>query len=75
MLYDFDALLAVTKDEKYVTARHCLQALWKVGAAGTKQQALVVAGLAQRFNECVVKKTASWSVTTSSKVLNSSMMQ
>jgi hypothetical protein len=38
MLKDFDKLLAVTKDEKFVTARHCLQSLWKVGAAGKKQQ-------------------------------------
>ncbi len=34
MLKDFDALLAVTKDERFVTARHCMQALWKVGVAG-----------------------------------------
>ncbi len=34
MLRDFDALLAVTKDERFVTARHCLQSIWKVGAAG-----------------------------------------
>src|SRR4051812_33099266 len=34
MLKDFDALLAVTKDERFVTARHCMQSLWKVGVAG-----------------------------------------
>src|SRR5258706_14927448 len=34
MLKDFDALLNVTKDERFVTARHCLQALWKIGLAG-----------------------------------------
>ena len=38
MLKDFPSLLAVTRDERFVTARHCLQALWKVGAAGKKQQ-------------------------------------
>jgi hypothetical protein len=31
MLKDFDAVLAVTRDEKFVTARHTLQSLWKVG--------------------------------------------
>jgi hypothetical protein len=31
MLKDFEALLAVTKDERFVTARHCLQNIWKVG--------------------------------------------
>ena len=34
ILKDFDTLLAVTRDARFVTARHCLQALWKVGAAG-----------------------------------------
>jgi len=55
MLKDFAALLAVTKDERFVTARHCLQALWKVGAAGREQQ-LVVDGLAGRFKECAAEK-------------------
>ncbi|MFN8597488.1 MAG: hypothetical protein U0559_15065 [Anaerolineae bacterium] len=55
MLKDFGALLAVTKDERFVTARHCLQALWKVGLAGKKQQ-LVVAGLADRYAECIAEK-------------------
>ena len=56
MLEDFGALLAVTKDERFVTARHCLQSLWKVGAAGKKQQKKVVDGLAGRFKECITEK-------------------
>lgn len=56
MVKDFAALLAVTKDEKFVTARHCLQSLWKVGAAGKKLQKIVVDGLAGRFKECAVEK-------------------
>jgi hypothetical protein len=56
MLKDFDALLAVTRDERFVTARHCLQALWKVGAAGSKQQKLLVDGLERRFDECISEK-------------------
>ena len=56
MLEDFDALLAVTKDERFVTARHTLQSIWKVGAAGKKQQKLVVDGLAGRFRDCVAEK-------------------
>jgi len=56
MLKDFDALLAVTKDERFVTARHCLQALWKVGAAGKKQQKILVEGLERRFKECITEK-------------------
>jgi hypothetical protein len=56
MLKDFDALLAVTKDERFVTARHCMQSIWKVGAAGKKQQKKLVDGLAGRFKECIAEK-------------------
>jgi len=56
MLKDFGAILAVTKDERFVTARHCLQSIWKVGAAGKKQQKIVVDGLGSRFRECISEK-------------------
>jgi hypothetical protein len=56
MLKDFEALLAVTKDERFVTARHCLQSLWKVGLGGRNQQDLVLEGLARRFEECAAEK-------------------
>ena len=56
MLKDFPALLEVTRDEKFVTARHSLQAIWKVGLAGARQQQMVVDGLATRFRECIAEK-------------------
>ena len=56
MLKDFDILLAVTKDERFVTARHCMQALWKVGAVGKKQRKILVDGLESRFKECITEK-------------------
>jgi hypothetical protein len=56
MLRDFDALLAATRDERFVTARHCLLALWKIGAAGEPQKRRVVAGLAGRFADCAAEK-------------------
>jgi hypothetical protein len=56
MLRELDALLNVTKDERFVTARHCLQSLWKVGAAGLDQQNLLLTGLERRFNECGAEK-------------------
>lgn len=58
MLKDFNALFAVTKDERFVTARHCMQALWKVGAAGKKQQELLVDALEFRFKECTTEKNS-----------------
>jgi HEAT repeat protein len=56
MLKDFDRLLAVTKDERFVTARHTLQSIWKVGAAGKPQQKILVDGLAGRYEECTKEK-------------------
>ena len=56
MQKDFEKLLVVTKDERFVTARHCLQALWKVGTAGKKQQKMLVEGLERRFKECITEK-------------------
>lgn len=56
MFKDFDKLLNVTKDEKFVTARHCLQSIWKVGLGGKNQQIMVVKGLEKRYKECVTEK-------------------
>lgn len=56
MLHDFPALFAVTGDERFVTARHCLQNLWKVGAAGKEQQRLLVAALEKRYSDCITHK-------------------
>lgn len=50
------ALLRLTKDSRFVTARHCLQSLWKVGAVGGDVQDLLTAGLARRYAECVDEK-------------------
>lgn len=52
IMNDFPALWQVTKDEKFVTARHALQAIWKVGLAGPEQQALVIHHLTDRFKNC-----------------------
>jgi hypothetical protein len=56
ILKDFAALLAVTKDERFVTARHCLQSLWKVGVAGRQQQKLYMQGMEKRFKECLKER-------------------
>ena len=60
MAKDFDAILAVTKDERFVTARHTLQSIWKIGLAGEEQQVQVVDGLERRFWECATEKN--WSL-------------
>jgi hypothetical protein len=60
ILADLPALLEVTRDARFVTARHCLQSLWKVGAAGPEQRAAYRAALVDRFAGCRVEKN--WSL-------------
>jgi flagellar biosynthesis regulator FlaF len=57
---DFPALLEVTRDSRFVTARHCLQSLWKVGAVGGAPLETYRAGLVSRFAECRAEKN--WSL-------------
>ncbi|HLL44516.1 MAG TPA: hypothetical protein VK369_15305 [Segetibacter sp.] len=56
LLKDLDQLLVVTKDEKFVTARHSLQSLWKVAVAGEDLKKKVVDNLSKRFDECITEK-------------------
>ena len=56
MLKDFNRLLAVTRDERFVTARHTFQAIWKVGLAGEKQRKLLLDGLGRRYKECAKER-------------------
>ena len=55
MKKDFPALMAVTGDEKFVTARHTLQSIWKVGLEKDMQKTVVDA-LADWFKNCTVHK-------------------
>jgi hypothetical protein len=56
MFKDFDKLLNVTKDERFVTARHCMQSLWNVGVVSKKHQKMYLEGLSERFKECIKEK-------------------
>lgn len=56
ILKDFAAVLNVTRDERFVTARHSMQSIWKIGLAGKPQQARVLAGLRTRYRECLREK-------------------
>jgi len=53
---DAAVLLGLTKDERFVTARHCLLSLWKVANAGPRQRNVIVDGLVRRFKECANEK-------------------
>jgi hypothetical protein len=56
---DLDRLLAVTTDPKFVTARHCLQALWQVGVVEAARPAYLAA-MEARFTGCRGEKN--WSL-------------
>jgi hypothetical protein len=53
---DAATLLALTKDDRFVTARHCLLSLWKVAKAGLRQRKVIIDGLVRRFKECAAEK-------------------
>jgi hypothetical protein len=49
-------LIEVARDEKFVTARHCLLSLWKIGLVGEEHRRRVVDGIAGRFEDCSAEK-------------------
>lgn len=51
ILNNFSSLCAVAEDEKFVTARHALQSIWKVGLGGEEQKKRVLDYLVNRFRE------------------------
>jgi len=53
---DAERLIAVTRDERFVTARHVLLSLWKIAVVGNRQRKAIVDGLVRRFKECTVEK-------------------
>lgn len=56
ILDDFSKVWEVTKDEKFVTARHSLQAIWRVGLAGKAQKDVLVSHLVNRYKQCENEK-------------------
>lgn len=51
-LSSLDQIMKITHDKRFVTARHALQALWKIGVASPALQHLVLHKLRDRFFEC-----------------------
>ena len=53
---DFPKLLNLTKDEMFVTARHCLLSIWKIGLTGQDNLIMVLDGLSERYISCTEEK-------------------
>jgi hypothetical protein len=47
--HDLPILITVTHDEKFVTVRHSLQSLWKIGIANAQLKELITEELCKRF--------------------------
>lgn len=56
ILRDLDALVAVSRDERFVTARHALKALWRTGVSGEEQRVRLLALLDQRFTDAAAER-------------------
>ncbi|MBU3113636.1 hypothetical protein [Clostridium lacusfryxellense] len=56
IISDFHHLILLTRDERFVTARHCLRSLWKIGIIGEKHTDLVLSGLEERYKDCINEK-------------------
>lgn len=53
---DFEKLYQVTFDDKFVTARHSLQCLWKIGVVNKEYLKILTDVLAKRFREALKEK-------------------
>ncbi|RYF96962.1 MAG: hypothetical protein EOO02_21405, partial [Chitinophagaceae bacterium] len=53
---DFEKLYKVTFDDKFVTARHSLRCLWKIGIVNKEYLDLLTDALSKRFREALREK-------------------
>lgn len=53
---DFEKLYQVTFDDKFVTARHSLQSLWKIGVVNKEYRKMLTDALSKRFKEALREK-------------------
>lgn len=59
LLNDFEKIWKVTYDDKFVTARHTLQASWHIGLAGEQQLERLLDSYEERFKEAMIEKNGS----------------
>lgn len=56
MMKDFPSVWEVTFDKKFVTARHTLQSIWKIGLAADEQKKMIINHLVDRYINCLQEK-------------------
>jgi hypothetical protein len=55
----FDGIKRLTKDPMFVTARHVLQASYRIGLAGPKYRKLILDFYEERYDDCAAERNAS----------------
>lgn len=58
VLDNLDDLIEVTRDERFVTARHGIQSLWKIGLAGPKTREAIIGALERRYADSPGEKNS-----------------
>jgi hypothetical protein len=58
VMRDLDFLIEATRDEKFVTARHVLLALWQIGVSDAALRKALVARISDRYRTCAEEKNA-----------------
>jgi hypothetical protein len=53
------AFEVVMRDERFVTARHTVQSIWRAGVPSPKHTAKIASALAKRYSDCFTHKNAS----------------
>lgn len=56
MITDLHKVIDVTRDERFVTARHSLQSIWKIAVVNDHLQNMVLEQLSIRFHSCALEK-------------------
>ncbi|GBG07602.1 hypothetical protein PAT3040_02158 [Paenibacillus agaridevorans] len=56
IMEDIAAIMEVTRDPMFVTARHTIQHLWRIGLGGAEQKRMLLDVVAHRFETCEGEK-------------------
>lgn len=56
IMEDIAAIMEITRDPMFVTARHTIQSLWKIGLAGEEQRRMLLDVVSHRYETCEGEK-------------------
>lgn len=56
IMEDIAAIMEITRDPMFVTARHTIQSLWKIGLSGEEQRRMLLDVVSHRYETCEGEK-------------------